>query len=94
MKITEKKENKLFKRKEIRAAMESATTPSRQQVLDLLAKEFSCPADNIKIKGIRGNFGTREFTIEANIYDSPADKDFVEIKKKKEAAPAKEAAAQ
>ena len=36
MKITEKKENKLFKRKEIRAAMESATTPSRQQVLDLL----------------------------------------------------------
>lgn len=84
--IIEEKENKLFKRKEIRAAMESEITPSRNSVLDLLSKKFSVPSDNIKIKSIKGNFGMKTFTILANIYQSAHEKDALEVKKKKEGA--------
>ena len=85
LKIIEEKENQLFGRKEIKAALESDITPSRTQILELLSEKFGVPKENIKIKGIRGNFGTNGFSIEANIYNSKEEKDFVELKKKKEA---------
>ena len=82
--VVEEKNNNLFKRREIRATLDSEITPSRTEVLGLVSKKFSCPIENIKIKSIKGNFGTRSFTILANIYDSEKNKDMLELKKKKE----------
>jgi len=84
LKILEEKHNSLFRRKEIKAALESETTPSRSHVLELLSKKFETPKENIKIKGIKGNFGIKNFSIEANIYPSKEEKEMVELKKKKE----------
>ena len=52
--------------------------------LKALAEKFSVPEENIKIKGIHGKFGSKIFSIAANIYASAEAKDAVEIKKKKE----------
>jgi len=41
-------------------------------------------SENIKIKTIKGSFGSRNFIIVANIYKSKEDMDKLEIKKKKE----------
>ena len=87
LKILEERHNHLFKRKEIRASLDSEITPSRSHILELLSKKFETPKENIKIKGIRGNFGIKNFTIEANIYNSVEEKDMVELKKKKETRP-------
>ena len=86
LKILEEKHNHLFKRKEIKATLESEITPSRSHILELLSKKFDTPQENIKIKGINGNFGIKRFSIEANIYHSKEEKDIVELKKKKESA--------
>ena len=87
LKILEEKHNPLFRRKEIKAALDSETTPSRSHILELLSKKFETPKENIKIKAIRGNFGIKNFSIEANIYHSKEEKEMVELKKKKETRP-------
>ena len=87
LKILEEKHNHLFKRKEIKAVLESEITPSRSHVLELLSKKFEVSPENIKIKGIKGNFGVKRFSIEANIYHSKEEKNIVELKKKKETRP-------
>lgn len=82
--ILEEKDNQLFKRKEVKAVLDSEKTPSREEVLELLSKKFGTPKENIKIRGIRGKFGVKNFSIEANIYSSEKEKEAVELKKKKE----------
>ena len=83
--ILSENDNALFGRKEIKAELTSEATPNRLQILDLISKKFACPIENIKIMGINGNFGTRDFIIEANVYHSKENKEAVELKKKKEA---------
>lgn len=87
LKIIEEKNNPLFGRKEIKAVIESEKTPSRAQVLELLSKKFSASPESIKILGIKGSFGVKKFSIEANIYQSKEEKEMVELKKKKETRP-------
>ena len=84
MEITEQKENALFNRKEIKGFMETEKTPSRSELIKIISENLSVPAENIKIKSIKGKFGSKKFNIEANIYSSEKDKNEVEIKKKKE----------
>jgi len=52
--------------------------------IDLLVEKFKVKKDVIKIKRIKGKFGTKEFKVLAHIYHSKEDKDSVELKKKKE----------
>ena len=82
--IIEEKQNPLFDRKEIKAEIEAEITPSREDILKMLSEKFSTKQENIKIKSILGKFGSRIFTIQANIYNSKQEKDKMEIKKKKE----------
>lgn len=84
--ILEEKDNELFNRKEIKATAEAEITPSREEVMKALAEKFSIPEENIKIKGIHGKFGSKTFSIEANLYVSAEEKEQIEIKKKKEGA--------
>ena len=85
IKLIQEKNNALFKRREIAGIVVSDIVPSRNQTIEILSKKLSVSPDSIKLKGIHGKFGTHEFRIEANIYDSKQTKDKVELKKKKEA---------
>lgn len=85
LKILDDKDNKMFNRREIKASTMLEKTPGREEVLKVLSEKFKTPEENIKIKGIHGRFGVKEFTIEANIYTSKKEKDILELKKKKEA---------
>lgn len=87
MKIIYEKENALFGRKEILGVLESEITPSRLEALKVISEKFKVPEENIKIKGIKGKFGSKVFNIEANVYSSKENKDLTELKKKKEQAP-------
>ena len=84
LKITEEKENALFGRKEIKGHVRSEISPSKAEISKSLSEKFSMPAENIKIKEIKGKFGTKIFNIEANVYSSKKDKDEIELKKKRE----------
>jgi ribosomal protein S24E len=84
-KILKEKENPLFNRKEIQASVEAEITPTNVDVKKLISEKFSAQIENIKIKNILGRFGSKTFTITANIYSSKEDKDNIEPKSKKEA---------
>jgi len=86
IKVIEEKENLLFKRKEVKIFIHSEKSPSREEASNILSKNFSVPSMGVKIKSISGNFGSKTFNIEANLYSSKEEKDSVELKKKKEAA--------
>lgn len=83
-KIISDTENPLFNRREIEGEIHVDVTPSRDEVVKLLAEKFSTHQDTIKIRTIKGSFGARVFIIVANIYKSKKEKDEVELKKKKE----------
>jgi ribosomal protein S24E len=83
-KILKEIENPLFDRKEIEGEIRAEITPSREEVKEIVSKKFSIQPECIKIKGIRGKFGSRDFSIILNIYSSKEEKDKIEIKKKKE----------
>jgi len=80
--ITKEKENPLFKRKEIQISLDAQVTPSKNEMINLIAKKFSTQSENISMKGIYGKFGSRNFIVNANIYSSKEEKDKVESKKK------------
>ncbi|GEM_PF-1027837 len=79
------KENKLFNRKEIQINVESEITPSHKEAKKLISEKFSTQPENIRVKKISGKFGTKVFTISANIYPSEEEKNKIEIFSKKEA---------
>lgn len=82
--IIKQKENPLFNRKEIQISLNSEITPTHQYVEKLISEKFSTSAENIKIKNILGRFGSKTFTINADIYSSKKDKENIEFKSKKD----------
>ena len=82
--ITEEKQNPLFDRKEVVVTVENESAPSKKDVLEILAKQFSVEESAIKLKNISSKFGSSVFTIYANIYPSKDEKEKVEYKTKKE----------
>ena len=83
LKILKQRENPLFNRKEVEIIIEANITPKMSEAEALVAKEFSSHADNIKIRKIKGRFGSKNFIITAKIYNSKEDKDKIEPKEKK-----------
>lgn len=83
-KIISQTENPLFRRKEVLLEAMQKSSPSREQTLTVLSKQFSVPEEAIKIKKIDAGFGRNNFKISAHIYSSKEDKESVEIKKKKD----------
>jgi len=84
IKIIEEKENNVFKRREIKAEIHASKAPSKEEISDLIAKEFSVEKQTIVIENIHGKFGSPFFFIFAKIYGSVQDKDKVEPKSKKD----------
>ena len=86
MKIKSKNEikNPVFDRRELQLVVESEVSPNSKEMIILIAKEFSVPEDAVKLKGIYGSFGSREFKVGANVYPSKEAKDDTERRTKKE----------
>jgi len=76
--------NLVFDRRELQAKIISEITPSNKEVVSLLSKKLSVPEEGIKLHGIYGKFGSKEFKIKANIYKSGEEKNKIERKTKKE----------
>ena len=83
-KLIEERKNILFKRKEIKFSVKSKVTPSHSEVGKFISEKFSTPMETIKIKNILGKFGSNEFVVTTNIYNSKEDKEITERKSKKD----------
>ena len=92
LKIIDKKDNPLFNRKEIEASISAEVTPDKQAVRKLISEKLSTIPEVIKLKGIHGRFGSKNFTVKANVYYSIEDKEKIEPKSKKEKEEEKKAA--
>jgi ribosomal protein S24E len=68
----------------VEISVETNVAPKMQEAEELVAKEFSSQPENIKIRKIKGNFGSARFIITANIYNSKDSKEKTEKKSKKE----------
>jgi ribosomal protein S24E len=84
LKILTEKENPFFNRKEIEANIEADITPKKSEAEELISKKFSISPENVKVKGIKGKFGSKDFIITANVYSSKEHKNKTEAKSKKE----------
>lgn len=83
--ITTQKENILLKRKEIEAkTVFDKETPSNLQVQEKIAELLKIPKEQIAVKKISTEYGTRTANIKANAYDNAeAMKKAEPIKKEK-----------
>ena len=78
--ILKEKKNPVFDRKEIEVNVKRDVSPKIKEAEELIGKEFSANPENVKIKKIKGRFGSNSFIITANIYSSKEEKDKVETK--------------
>ncbi len=83
-KILSEFDNALFKRKEILFQVNSRIAPSKEEVVEFLSKKFSCDPERIALKKILGEFGKQIFKISAKIYETKEDKEYFEIKTRKQ----------
>ena len=80
--ITEEKENRLLKRREIRflVSHENEATPKRENVITQLMQEAGVTKERIVIDHIRAEFGIPQSKGYAKIYDSKKDALYYERK--------------
>ena len=82
--IISKQENPLYNRREIEFTVDSEITPSREDIKKLISEKFSSELEATRIKGINGGFGSKTFTINANVYKSREEKENIEHKSKRD----------
>ncbi|MFH0831391.1 MAG: hypothetical protein V1886_00785 [archaeon] len=68
IKLRDKKHNIFLDRDEITVTVISDATPKTEQVKKEVSAKFNISEDAIAIKRIKGNFGRKEFEIEAYAY--------------------------
>ena len=74
--------NNLLKRREIQFVIETESNPGFANVQKVLIEKIKVPEENVAIKFVKNNFGSRKFLVEAFVYDSQSDKERVESKTK------------
>ncbi len=84
MNIIKETKNPLFARRELQLTVDAEIVPNHKDIKKSIAEKFSVEENTIKIKNILGKFGSKTFTISANIYPSKEEKNKVELKKKRE----------
>ncbi|MFH1247191.1 MAG: hypothetical protein V1644_02310 [Candidatus Micrarchaeota archaeon] len=81
VKIVSKKQNALFERTEVVAAISGfEATPSRKDVAPLLCQELKCQQEALVVKEILQPFGSKTVKVHAFVYSTP------EVAKKSEHA--------
>jgi ribosomal protein S24E len=93
-KVTSEKENHLFNRKEVTMQTHSQSSPTYKEVEEFCAKHFNTSEDAVKVKTLKGKFGSKDFVANVNIYKSKHEKDKIERKSKKEIEAEKKAQAE
>jgi len=73
IKVINETDNPLFKRKEVELEVISETNPSKSDVDKMLSIRYNSSPDKIRIKKIDSKFGSKVFTVTANIYDTRED---------------------
>ena len=84
LEVTHEKQNPLVKRKEIKAFVKNDISPKKFDIAKVLGKKYSVPVDNIRVMAVYGKYGSKEFDVTANIYESKEDRDKIELFSKKE----------
>jgi small subunit ribosomal protein S24e len=85
MELIEEKQNSLLNRKELKLNIsELESLPSMDAAKKMVSENFSVPEENIHIDRIAGKFGSKGFTISANIYNSGSEREKFHVIKKKQ----------
>lgn len=88
LEIVEDKKNGLLNRREVSVIISADSNPGFAKAQEVISSELKASDDSIVVRNVKSKFGRDTFLISAFIYDSVADKERVEPKKKekKEAA--------
>ncbi len=70
IKIKKDWENPLLKKREIEFETFSEIAPTRKETMKFSSEKFSKPEENIILKSIKGSFGSKNFIISIDIYES------------------------
>jgi ribosomal protein S24E len=84
MEILENTRNELFKRNEIVALVESEKNPDFSEMKKQISEQTKKPEENIDVHNIKGGFGSKNFKINAEVYDSKEDLEKNKVKTKKQ----------
>ena len=73
MEIKKDTRNELFKRRELILKIESGKNPGFHETKKKISEIVGKPEENIEVYTIKGSFGKKIFTVEADVYDSKED---------------------
>ena len=74
--------NDLLKRRELVLEFVSQGNPGKSEVMKGIAGDLKVQEENVVLKNVHSNFGRNSFSVNVTVYDSVADKDKTEAKKK------------
>ena len=74
MEILEHKKNNLLHREEVIVSLKHSSSPSKKEAAKLLSEHFKKHEENVIINKIASGFGSKEFKINAKIYNTAEDK--------------------
>ena len=84
MQIIKDIRNDLLKRNEITALVEAEKNPGFDEMKKQVSEQVGKSGENIEVFNIKGSFGSKEFKINANVYDSKEDLEKNKMKTKKQ----------
>ncbi len=91
--MLEEKHNPLFNRKEVKIKVSDLTSPpSMESARKIVAEKFLVSQEHIHVEKVIGKFGSKIFTISANIYSSPLEREKFHLRNKKQKKEAKTSA--
>ncbi len=82
MKVIKDFRNDLLKRREVKLIINADKNPGMAGASKIMSEHFKACEDCIVIKTLKSKFGRDTFLIDAFVYDSVADKQRIEPKKK------------
>lgn len=91
--IVKEQENPLFSRKEVHVSVEDTLTPSLIDARKIVAEQFKSDEALVRVRKVDTRFGSKVFTIIADIYDSIEEFNRVVKKTKQEVEAEKKAIA-
>ncbi len=82
MKTVKEVKNELLKRKELLFSFEAERNPGFEASKKIIVEKLKVAPENVAVRSVRGNFGSKEFVVEAFVYENAKDKELIEPKVK------------
>jgi ribosomal protein S24E len=81
----QEKHNSLLNRREIKLkVLDLVVPPSMEAARKIISEKFSASEGHVHVEKVIGKFGSKGFTIVANIYGSPSERERFHLRNKKE----------